>query len=136
MQRPLGVTVLGLLSLISGLLGMLKGLIWLGVGGLAAAGTALASPVAGMFIGTIAVVVGGLALLTGIFSLIFAWGAFSLKPWAWSLGVATHGFNLIWSLLVVLGPGVLRERFVTIVISLIVVLYLTKPEIKRAFGRT
>jgi uncharacterized membrane protein (DUF2068 family) len=135
MERPFGVTLLGLLSLISGALGVLKGLIWLGVGGLAAAGAALAFPVAGMFIGTLALVIGGLALLTGLFSLIFAWGAFALKPWAWSLGVTTHGFNLLWSLLVVLGPGLLRERFVTILISAIVVLYLTKPEIKRAFGK-
>lgn len=135
MQRPIGVTLLAFLSLVSGALGVFKGLIWLGVGGVLAGVTATAFPVAGAFVGGLAVLVGGLALLTGLFSLLFAWGAFALKPWAWSFGVATHGFNLIWSVLVVLGPGILRERFVTIVISAIVLLYLTRPEIKQAFGK-
>jgi len=135
MQRPLGVSILGFLSLVSGALSLLKGLIWLGFGGLVAGATAFASPVAGAMIGGVAVFFGGLAILTGLFSLLFAWGAFSLKPWAWSLGVATHGFNLAWSILVVMGPGLLRGQLATIVISAIVVLYLTRPEIKRAFGK-
>lgn len=136
MQRPLGVTVLALLSLLSGAIGIIKGLIWLGFGGALAGITFLAHPVAGAVIGGVALFFGGLAILTALFSLLFAWGAFGLKPWAWSFGVATHGFNLFWSLLVVLGPGVLRERFVTILISAIVLFYLTTPEIKRAFGKS
>lgn len=136
MDRPLGVSVLAFLSLLAGALGIFKGLIWLGFGGALAGVTALGHPVAGAIIGGVALFFGGLAILTAIFSLLFAWGAFGLKPWAWSFGVATHGFNLFWSLLVVLGPGVLRERFATILISAIVLLYLTKPEIKRAFGKT
>jgi hypothetical protein len=135
MQRPLGVSILGFLSLVSGALSIFKGLIWLGLGGVIAGATAFASPVAGAVIGGLAVIFGGLAILTGVFSLIFAWGAFSLKPWAWSLGVATHGFNLVWSLLVVIGPGLLRGQLATILISAAVLFYLTRPEIKQAFGK-
>jgi hypothetical protein len=135
MQRPLGVSILGFLSLVSGALSLLKGLIWLGFGGVLAGATAIASPIAGAVLGGVAVFFGILAILTGLFSLIFAWGALSLRPWAWSLGVATHGFNLIWSVLVVLGPGLLRGQLATIVISAVVLLYLTRPEIKQAFGK-
>jgi len=126
MQRPLGVSILGFLSLVSGALSIFKGLIWLGLGGVIAGATAFASPVAGAVIGGLAVIFGGLAILTGVFSLIFAWGAFSLKPWAWSL---------VWSLLVVIGPGLLRGQLATILISAAVLFYLTRPEIKQAFGK-
>ena len=135
MQRPLGVTILGFLSLVSGALSLFKGLVWMGLGGVIAGMTAITLPVAGAVIGGLTLIIGGLAVLTGIFSLIFAWGAFSLKPWAWSLGVATHGFNLFWAILVVIGPGVLRTHLVSIVISAVVLFYLTRPDIKQAFGK-
>jgi hypothetical protein len=135
MQRPIGVTVLAVLSLISGLLSLLKGLAWLGIGGFVAGTTAMVHPIAGAIIGTLAVVFGGTALFSAIFSLIFAWGAWTLKPWAWGIGFWTHAFILFWSLLAVLGPALFRERAVTILLSAIVLWYLTRPAIKLAFGK-
>ena len=135
MSRPLGVIILSVLSLCSGLLSLLKGLAWLGIGGAAAVLALLAHPVAGAILGGLAVIFGVLSLATGAFSLVFAWGAWNLRGWAWSLGVATHASILIWSLLVVLGPGLLRERWVTLLISGVVLYYLTTPAIKRAFGK-
>ena len=42
---------------------------------------------------------------------------------------------LAWSLLAVLGPGMFSERWVDIAVSGTVLYYLTRPEIKRAFGK-
>jgi hypothetical protein len=134
-QRPLGVSIIGFLSLVSGAIALVKGLIWLGLGGVIAGLTAISMPVAGAVIGGLTLLIGGLAVLTGLGSLIFAWGTFSLKPWAWSLGMATHGFNLFWSLIVVIGPGILRTHIFSILISAVVLLYLTRPDIKQAFGK-
>jgi hypothetical protein len=136
MQRPFGVTVLAMLSLVSGLWGILKGLFALGVGGVVAALVAGAHPIAGAMVGVFAVVIGIVAVLTGLFCLLFAYGAWNLRPWAWTLGVVTNTITLVWSLLVVLGPGLLRERLGTIIVSMVILYYLTTPQIKKAFGRT
>jgi len=135
MTRPPGVTILAVLSLVSGLWSLIKGLAWLGVGGAVAAAALLAHPIAGALIGGLAVIFGVISLAAALFSLIFGWGAWNLRPWAWSLGVATHVGILIWSVLVVLGPGLLRERLATMLISGVVLYYLTTPGIKQAFGR-
>ncbi len=134
-DRPLGVTVLGVLSLVSGAFSILKGLIWLGFGGAAAGVTALANPAVGVMVGGIALLFGGIALLSGLFALLTAWGAFNLKGWAWSLGIATHGGILAWSLLAALGPSTLRERMWPIVVSGAILFYLTRPAVKTAFGK-
>lgn len=136
MSRPLGVTIMAILSLISGLLGVLKGLAFLGLGGLAAAGlTVAAHPIAGVMTGLVALIFGIIALATGTFALIFAWGAFGLRPWAWTMGVFTHGVILLWSVFAALGPGRFAGRWGTLLISGAVLYYLTRPEIKAAFGK-
>jgi hypothetical protein len=134
-SRPLGVTVLGVLSLISGAISVIKGVAWLGIGGLFAGATALANPAAGVMVGSVALLFGGIALLTGAFALLTAWGFFRLKGWAWSLGMATHGGILVWSFLAALGPSTLRERMAPIMVSGIILFYLTRPAIKAAFGK-
>lgn len=136
MSRPLGVTLLAILSLLSGIWGVIKGLLWLGIGGAISFGlSAAAHPVAGALVGILAVVLGVIALITGVFALIFAFGAFGLKRWAWSWGVWTHGAIVLWNLLAALGPSRLAERWVTLAVSGLILFYLTTPAIKRAFGK-
>lgn len=135
MERPIGVTVLAVLALVSGLWRLLKALAWFGIGGGVALVTAVANPVAGAVVGGMAILFGTLALVTGLFSLVFAYGALTLKPWAWTLGAWTHGLILGWSVLAVLGPGILSERWIDIAVSGTVLYYLTRPGIKRAFGK-
>ncbi|HWA16532.1 MAG TPA: hypothetical protein VG817_08865 [Gemmatimonadales bacterium] len=134
-ERPLGVTILGILSLVSGAFSVLKGLAWLGFGGILAGATFLAHPVAGAMVGAVAIFFGAIALLTGAFALFTAWGAFNLKGWAWSLGVVTHAGILIWSLLAALGPSTLRERSGALLVSGVILFYLTRPNVKAAFGK-
>lgn len=136
MSRPLGVTVMAILSLVSGLWGVLKGLAFLGIGGIVAGGlTAGAHPIAGAMVGIAAVIFGVIALATGGLALIFAWGAFGLRPWAWTMGVFTHGLILLFSLFAAMGPGRLAGRWGTLLLSAAVLYYLTRPEIKAAFGK-
>ncbi|HXI21549.1 MAG TPA: hypothetical protein VNH46_10710, partial [Gemmatimonadales bacterium] len=60
MQRPAGVTVLAILSFITGVWGVLGGLFLLGFGGAIAGVTAARHPGMGAVIGGLAVVLGGL----------------------------------------------------------------------------
>lgn len=134
-ERPVGVTFMGVISLVVGLLSTLKGLVWLGIGGVVAGATALANPMIGAMVGLVALVFGGVALLSGLVSFFVAWGIFSLRGWAWSLGMATHGFTIAWALLAALGPSTLRAQLGSLVLSGAVVLYLTRPGVKAAFGK-
>lgn len=134
MNRPFGVILLAVLSAVSGLWGLLKGLALLGLGGALATFVAGAHPVAGAVIGGLAVVFGVTTLLIGLFALVFAWGAWTLRPWAWTIGVWTHGITLVLGLLALLRPHS-PDRWGSILISAIVLFYLTTPEIKRAFGK-
>ncbi|HKV74297.1 MAG TPA: hypothetical protein VJN95_07250 [Gemmatimonadales bacterium] len=135
MNRPLGVTVIALLSILSGLAHLLKGLVVLGLGGGAAVLVGAGHPVAGGVIGAVAMVWGIIALIVAFFALLFGWGAWTLKPWAWSWGVFTEVMTLGWSLLAVLGFGTLRTQGLSILIAVAILLYLYSPEVKRAFGR-
>ena len=136
MSRPLGVTIIAILSLLSGLWSVIKGLAILGIGGIVAGGlTVGAHPVAGAMVGITAVAVGVIALAAGGFALLFAWGAFGLKPWAWTLGIITHGLILVSALFASMGPG-RGGRWLSVLISGAVLYYLTRPEIKAAFGKS
>jgi len=135
MNRPFGITVIAILSLLSGLGHCLKGLVVLGIGGGAAAVVGMGHPVAGTVIGAVAVSVALLAIMVGVFDFFFAWGAWRLKPWAWSWGMFTQVTALIWAVLAVIGWGTLRTQGTAIAISVGILLYLTSPGVKRAFGR-
>lgn len=134
-ERPVGVTFLGVVSLVVGVLSSLKGLVWLGVGGVVAGATALANPMVGAMVGIAALLFGGVALLSGLVSFLVAWGILTLKGWAWSLGMATHGFTVAWALLAALGPSTLRAQLGSLLLSGAVVYYLTRPAVKAAFGK-
>lgn len=135
MQRPFGITILAILAILSGLWGVLKGLVIAGIGGAVATWVAPTHPLAGAVVGGIAAAWGIIALVLGLFLLVFGVGAWGLKAWAWSLGVLTEAGNLIWSLLVALGPGTLRGQLPAILVAGGILFYLTTPEVKRAFGR-
>ena len=135
MERPLGVTILAVVALISGALGVLKGLVALGLGGVAASWMATSYPVAGAVVGVLAVTYGVVALVLACFSLGFGFGAWNLKSWAWTLGVGTEVATLVWACLIAIGPGTLRGQLWTIVLAGAILYYLTRPDIKSAFGR-
>ncbi len=126
--RPTGVTVLAVLAAIGGVLGLLAGIALLGLGGLAAAGgTGLLASYGAIF-GIIAIVQGALALA-------FAYGAWTLKPWAWTLGIVAFGLSLALSVLNIVGGGNIGSQAISILIGVAILYYLFTPTVKQAFGR-
>jgi hypothetical protein len=126
--RPTGLTVLAVLAAIGGVLGILAGLALVGLGGFAAASTGSAA-----FFG-LGAVAGIIVLALGIANLAFAYGAWTLKPWAWPLGVALQVLSLVWSGLAAL-QGDIGGQIISIVIALIILYYLFQSNIKALFGR-
>ena len=81
MKRPFGVTLIAILALIGGLFG----LCW---PTLAFMGSAL---LPGVF-GTIGALAGVFLIIGPILQLVFSYGAFKLRSWAWYLGSRNRGF--------------------------------------------
>src|SRR6476620_6077474 len=118
--RPTGIAVL---AAIGGFFGLLGGFGVLFVGGV------VSSP---------AVVVLGLcALAYAALFIAFAYGAWTLKPWAWPLGVAVAIFGIVVAILqVLLGGSSIFSQVISVAIDGAILYYLNQPGIKALFGRS
>lgn len=120
-QRPLGITILAILAAIAGVLGLLGSLLIMGL--LMAAGGLY------MFIGLI-------TLVLSILYILFAYGAWTLKPWAWTLGVGLSAASIVLTLIgLTQGNQELVGALISLAISGAILYYLFQPDVKAAFGR-
>ena len=127
--RPMGITILAVLSAIGGVLSILAGIALIGLGGVGAASTGQAA-LFGM-----GAIFGLLILASGIASLAFAYGAWTLQPWAWTLGVALQILSIALAVFAVIGGSDISSQIIGVAISAIILYYLMQPSIKAAFGR-
>ncbi len=119
--RPTGITILAILAGIGGVLGLLGGFaLFLG-------GTVLFGAAGALF--------GLAALALAALSLAFSWGAWTLQPWAWPLGVVLAAGSIIYALVLILGGASIVSEAITIVLYGAVLYYLNQPGIKSLFGR-
>ena len=136
MQRPTGITILAVLAAIGGVLGLFAAI---GLFGLGAVGSALmgAAGVSGGFLyGGFAIFWALVTLILSSISLVFAFGAWYLKLWAWMLGVGVEGLAILVSFINWIGGSNSFFSFlVSAAIAGAILYYLFTPEIKRVFGR-
>ena len=119
--RPTGITILAILAAIGGVFALFGGLI--------------------IFVGG-TVIFGGLGAILGLAFLAyagliiaFAYGAWTLQPWAWPLGVAGAAFGIILAVLNIIGGSSIVSQIISIVIDGGILYYLNQPGIKAVFGR-
>jgi hypothetical protein len=133
-QRPLGITILAILALIAGIFGIcggLGGMLGSFLGGLAAVFGAGNAALGGM-----AAVYSIVALGFAAADLAFGFGAWTLKPWAWMLGMVLFGLNVVFQLVAVVADWTtFGSALISVVISGAILYYLLTPEVKKAFGR-
>src|SRR5437764_10120878 len=115
-QRPTGITILAVLAIIGGLLGLLGGCASLGVGTLAT-GTNTSG-------GGLLLVLGVIALANACLSLAFGIGAWLLKPWAWTLGVASQVISLLLAVWNIIQGGSIASALIGMIIAAIILYYL------------
>jgi uncharacterized membrane protein (DUF2068 family) len=135
MERPTGVTILAILAIIGGLLGLFGSLAIFALGG---AATVIGAAGAGAH----AVVGGGLLMGLAVFLLIlsvlqlaFGIGAWTLQPWAWTLGVIAQGLSLLGSVAQILNGHGIGSQLFSILIAGLILYYLFTPTVKEAFGK-
>lgn len=119
--RPLGVTIIGILWFLTGILWVIMG----GIGGAVLAVIGLGA--LGAAVGVILVIIGLIFLFLGV-------GCFKGWPWVWPVGVVLTIISLIINLLsIVASTG---SAIVGIIISIIILWYLFQPQVKAWFKQT
>ena len=124
MKRPIGITVIAILALISGLLGLCCPV-------LVFSGSALL----GGFLGTIGFIAGIFLVLGPVLELIFAYGALKLYRWAWYLGLISTGVTVIGVIINIVDGGSFGSAICGSTISIIIFIYLLTPNVRQAFGK-
>jgi hypothetical protein len=136
-KRPLGVTILGILFILLALLYFLGGLGLVAVGGLSEVDF---SELFGNISSTYVMILGAIILLVGIFYLLIGVGCLKGWGWVWTLAVV---FTIIGLILTVaqaiiyadLSTNSLINLGINILISLIILWYLFRQNVKAWFGK-
>ena len=116
-QRPLGITILAVLAFIGGVFGLIG-----------------AFP---LLTGANSMIYGIIALLIAVAYLAFGYGAWTLQPWAWMLGLVIAGAGILIQILYLfLIPGYnIVSVIIGAIIPAIIIYYLMTPGVRRAFGQ-
>jgi hypothetical protein len=118
-ERPLGVTILGILWILGGLLMLVGGFV----------GGAILS-VAGL--GSIGAAMGVIFFIIGIVDLLLGVGCFLAWSWVWIVGVIFSAISILVGLVSLFTSGL--SALLGIVIAAIILWYLFQPQVKAYFG--
>ncbi len=136
MKRPIGVTILAVIAIIYGIFSLLLALLGLLGSALLASGTYAAA--VHYSAGTLIYATISDAVL-GILYLAFGIGALQLKGWAWTTGVVALVLDVVRNIVGVVIHGFSASSIVvpsiTIVIALLLLWYLFRPNVRAAFGK-
>lgn len=142
MKRPVGVTILAVIGIIYGIFSLLLALLGLLGEALLASGfgnLGTRASTSGISPGNLAYATITDAIL-GILYLAFGIGAFQLKGWARNAGVVALVLDIVRQIIGVVrqgfGVGKSAVAIITIVIALVLLWYLFRPNVRAAFGKT
>lgn len=129
--RPTGVTIIALLALLSGLLGLMcSSPIMI----LSAVGLIIPTGVT-QVLGALGIVLGIVLAFGPFLQVIFAYGAWNLRPWAWWLGLLATGISVAGVLVSIIGSGgaTAWTAITNALLPVIIFVYLLFPDVRRAF---
>jgi hypothetical protein len=89
----------------------------------------------GAYVGFLGVVYGLLGVVSGLLDFAFAYGAWFLKPWAWTVGLATQGISILFAVVGLLNHGSFFNFLLSAALAGAIIYVLFTPEVKRLFGR-
>ena len=124
-NRPIGVTILAALAVVTGIISLCGGLASVFSFGIGVIGSLLGiSDPGGLLSG-----VYGLAW--GLTTIFFGYGLWNLKPWARMGTILLQGINLFYALIALFTPpGV---PWFSAILAVVILWYLTRPSIRASF---
>jgi uncharacterized membrane protein (DUF2068 family) len=108
-HRPLGVTVIAILTVIGGIIFLVSGLVLLIIG------------------------IGIILLALGIAYLVMAYGLWKGKGWAWTITLILAAIGIIVAVVSIATGNV--GGIVSIIINGVIIYYLYRPNVKAFFGK-
>ena len=139
MERPIGVTILSVLAIIAGVLGIHVGLSLLEIDLFASLPQIQESVYdlsLGSHVSTIDKIFGRGALILGVLNLVIGLGLWWLKGWAWRLGVEVQWINIVVIVIGWFSRGFYSNGILPILINGWILWFLYRPHVKLVFGRT
>jgi len=126
--RPIGITILGIIEILIGVLGFLVSIAIIGVSALFST-----LPTVGTLIGTVGLIIGGVFLFFSLVWLATGVGFLHGKGWAWTLG-------MIFTVLSILGAAYvaftgLYQAGYALGFWVLMIIYLTRSRVKAFFGK-
>lgn len=143
-QRPTGVTIIAILEAIGSIFVIIGGLGIIVLSSLLKAGTfpgaANGFPQGTVnippFLLAIAGALGGVLIIFGLVGMFLAWGFWSGKGWAWTLGIIFLILGIVGDLVSLAVAGVLGVgSLVGLLINILILYYLFRPHVKAYFGK-
>ena len=125
MNRPAGITIIGVLSFAAGIIYLLQGIRVLGF---VAFGPGQAF--------TNVSLTGWTTLVIGLFWIAVGGAFLSLQPWAWLFGVIVVGLSLIEAFFGNINGWQFGDMFTAMILPLVILAYLYTDKVKEAFGIT
>ena len=125
MRAPFGVILLGIVALAAGIAYIVMGL-----------QMTTAVTFGPLQTGSGAWFWGWVIVITGVIFVAAAFALWALQPWAWMLGFLLAVFGLIEGIFALLGTGSLNYAMATTFFPLLILWYLHREPVKKAFGLT
>ena len=134
MNRPMGVTIIAVLQLIISIFAIFGGLyIFFFRSGFFSRISELEKVPNNP---TLVVGFAVFLLIVGLIGLLIAYGLFTLKNWAWLTALILNGLSILSSLSAILSNQTRKGGDILgLIIAVVIVYYLLRSEVKRAFGR-
>jgi hypothetical protein len=143
-NRPTGVTIIGILTIIGGVLMLVSGIALAALASVfplvASTGdqasmlqSQIPSTIPVEYLGIASLSVGTILIIIGVVSLIVAYGLFKAKKWAWTANVALSIISIAVGIASIAAGSI--GSIVGIVISGAILYYLYRPHVKEYFGK-
>jgi hypothetical protein len=117
-KKPLGIVIITILTIISGLILLTMSFF---------------SFIISLPIGPVALMGPGFLLILGIASIIFSIGLYRGNGWSWTLLLVLSGFGAAGYLLNIVNGQ--RISIIGLIINLIIIYYLYRPNVRRFFSK-
>jgi hypothetical protein len=153
-HRPIGVTIIAILTIISGILLLLSGVALAALGAFISVNpvdttTTSSSNIGAQFIGIISATVGGVLLVIGIGYLVMSYGLLKGKGWAWTITIILIIIGVVIQIVSTSIGSVFTASLhnasnatsgivgsiIGIAINIVILYYLYRPYVRAYFGK-